>query len=307
MIIKNKGWKYAGFERLASYIFLGARREGEEHPHHSSLLWHNVKQGSLPETIAKNMLGWHNDRRYQGKNYKALNHTIISWSPEEDKKALTDETMYHLAQQYIKERCPDAMVFGGIHKEAGKHFHVHLLFCNTLGNGQSMRIERKEFEDCKQRMYAYQREHFPEIKHSYETKEFQEKKARGEYDKSVKKDNRVLYEMEKRGEGYLHESRKTLSAIIDQDHSSSLQFLRACRANGYKEYYRDKQGLYGFVINGKNHTYNSILLSKEQKKKFKRFQRQLKRMSLDEMVSEEEQSFKQGLDVEEQGVEWEFE
>lgn len=307
MIIKNKGWVYAGFKRLASYIFLGAVAEGEVQPKQSSLIWHNMAEGLIPENVAKEMMTLHENRKYSGKKYKALNHTILSWSPKEDKAVLTDEVMCHLAQQYIQERCPDAKVFGAIHKEA-EHYHVHLLFCNTLPSGQSMRISQADFEACKQRVYAYQREYFPELKHSYETEGFQEKRKAEEYDGSITKDKRYLYELYKRKEDRLHEHRERLSELIRKDYSSALHFLRACRAAGYEEYSRKKEGLFGFVIDKKKRAYSSLFLDKDDRAKFKKYRRALKRMNLEQMVAAEQIAFQEGMDIdkEEQGFEWEF-
>lgn len=148
--------KLPSFGQLIGYI---DRDEGQE----GFRIRHNV-WGRDPENIRAEFE--RNDELLQKrKNGVYLYHEIISitrakgLSPEEQKARLRD-----IAENYIAARCPDNLVFGGLHQDKEHSYHYHLMISvNRAGEAGRLRLTKKQFRDVQIGLERHVLETFPEL------------------------------------------------------------------------------------------------------------------------------------------------
>ena len=81
------------------------------------------------------------------KNGVSLYHEILSITRAQ---GLSDEQqkqrLYQIAQDYIAARCPENLVYGGLHQDKVHSFHFHLMISsNRAGDSKRLRLSRREF------------------------------------------------------------------------------------------------------------------------------------------------------------------
>lgn len=136
MIVKSMSRKVPSFGQLIGYI---DRDEGQE----GYRIRHNV-WGRNPDLIRAEF-EQNGELLAKRKNGVYLYHEIISitrakgLSPDEQMARLHD-----IAENYIAARCPDNLVFGGLHQDKDHSYHYHLMisakgevFAETSGYMQS--------------------------------------------------------------------------------------------------------------------------------------------------------------------------
>jgi len=174
MIIKSMSRKVASFSQLIAYI---DRDEGQE-PYR---IRHNVL-GRDPERIRAEF-EQNGGLLSKRKNGVYLYHEIISitrakgLSAEEQKSRL-----FEIAQSYIAARCPDNLVFGGLHQDKEHSFHYHLMMsANRAGEPGRLRLTKKQFRQIQVGLENHVLEQFPELEQKVAIgKRAERKLSRGE-------------------------------------------------------------------------------------------------------------------------------
>ena len=156
MIVKSMSRKVPSFGQLIGYI---DRDEGQE----GFRIRHNV-WGRDPENIRAEFER-NGELLQKRKNGVYLYHEIISitrakeLSPEEQKARLRD-----IAENYIAARCPDNLVFGGLHQDKEHSYHYHLMIsANRAGEAGRLRLTKKQFRDVQIGLERHVLETFPEL------------------------------------------------------------------------------------------------------------------------------------------------
>jgi hypothetical protein len=156
MIIKSMSRKVASFGQLIGYI---DRDEGQE-PYR---IRHNLMSRDPARIRAE--FERNGDLLQRRRNGVYLYHEIISitrakgLSPEEQKSRL-----YEIAQSYIAARCPDNLVFGGLHQDKEHSFHYHLMMsANRAGETGRLRLTKNQFRQIQVGLENHVLEKFPEL------------------------------------------------------------------------------------------------------------------------------------------------
>ena len=99
------------------------------------------------------------------KNGVYLYHEIISitrargLSSEEQKTRLRD-----IAEQYISARCPDNLVYGGLHQDKEHSFHYHLMISsNRASDAKRLRLSKAQFREIQIQLERHVLEKYPEL------------------------------------------------------------------------------------------------------------------------------------------------
>jgi len=156
MIVKSMSRKVASFGQLIGYI---DRDEGQE-PYR---IRHNLL--SRDPAHIRTEFERNGDLLQQRKNGVYLYHEIISitraqgLSAEEQKSRL-----YEIAQSYIAARCPDNLVFGGLHQDKAHSFHYHLMIsANRAGERGRLRLTKAQFRQIQVSLENHVLEQYPEL------------------------------------------------------------------------------------------------------------------------------------------------
>jgi hypothetical protein len=191
--------KVPSFGQLIGYI---DRDEGQE----QWRIRHNVfarDPARIRDEFERN-----GDLLQRRKNGVYLYHEIISitraegLSAEEQKRRLRD-----IAESYIAARCPDNMVFGGLHQDKDHSFHYHLMIsANRAGEAKRLRLSKGQFREIQVQLERHVLQTMPELEQKVAIdKRAEHRKTRGEAElerrtgKTPKKDQvraRVLEALE---------------------------------------------------------------------------------------------------------------
>lgn len=174
MIVKSMSRKVPSFGQLIGYI---DRDEGQE----QWRIRHNV-MGRDPERIRAEF-EQNGDLLQRRKNGVYLYHEIISitrgqgLSAQEQKRRLRD-----IAESYIAARCPDNMVFGGLHQDKDHSFHYHLMIsANRAGEAKRLRLSKGQFRQIQVQLERHVLETMPELEQKVAIdKRAEHRKSRGE-------------------------------------------------------------------------------------------------------------------------------
>jgi hypothetical protein len=117
------------------------------------------------------------------KNGVYLYHEIISitraqgLSPEQQKDRLQS-----IAETYIAARCPDNMVFGGLHQDKDHSYHYHLMISsNRAGETGRLRLTKAQFREVQVGLERHVLETYPELEQKVAIeKRAEHSKSRGE-------------------------------------------------------------------------------------------------------------------------------
>ena len=232
MIIKSMSRKEPSFGALMAYI---DRELGTE----THRVRHNV-MGRGAEPIRAEF------ERNAGllkkrKNGVYLYHEIISITRAQglDDKA-QQELLHQIVQTYIDARCPENLVYGGLHQDKDHSHHFHLMISsNRAGETGRLRLTKKQFRDIQVQLEAHVLEKHPELEQKVaidkraehrRTKGAQEHERRtgrppsrtdalrgrvqAAYDQA---DSREAFEAALAEQGFRHEPRGKISArVIDE-------------------------------------------------------------------------------------------
>lgn len=156
MIIKSMSRKEPSFSQLMEYI---DREAGQE-----------------AFTIRRNLYGRdHHSIRSEfeanaellqkRKNGVYLFHEILSitrargLSAEEQKQRL-----YDITSEYIKARCPENLVYGGMHQDKDHSYHMHLIIsANKAGDLKRQRLNKHQFREIQVKLEAHVLKTYPEL------------------------------------------------------------------------------------------------------------------------------------------------
>jgi len=156
MIVKSMSRKVPSFGQLIGYI---DRDEGQE----DYRIRHNV-WGRNPDLIRAEFER-NGELLAKRKNGVYLYHEIISitrakgLSPQEQKARLRD-----IAENYIAARCPDNLVFGGLHQDKEHSYHYHLMVsANRAGETGRLRLSKAQFREVQVSLERHVLETYPEL------------------------------------------------------------------------------------------------------------------------------------------------
>ncbi len=156
MIIKSMSRKLPSFGQLLEYI---DRDSGQE----AFSIRHNLA-GRKPQSICAEF-----ERNgallRKRKNGNYLFHEIISitrakgLTPEEQKSRLQE-----IAQEYINARCPDNLVYGGLHQDKDHSYHMHLMIsANRVGQEKRQQLSKHQFRQIQVKLEEHVLQHYPEL------------------------------------------------------------------------------------------------------------------------------------------------
>lgn len=241
MIVKSMSRKVPSFGQLIGYI---DREEDAERYR----IRHNLAARD-PELVR------HEFERnaallQKRKNGVYLYHEILSISRAQ---GLSDEQqkerLYEIAQQYIAARCPDNLVYGGLHHDKEHSFHFHLMMSsNRAGDTKRLRLDKAQFRDIQVKLEEHVLRQYPEL---------EQKLAIGK--RSDRRMSRAEAELERRtGERpkrqtVLERVNEALTASRDRD-----GFLAALGRSDLELYVRGKNLGVIDLESGKKHRINTL-------------------------------------------------
>jgi len=156
MIVKSMSRKVPSFGQLIGYI---DRDEGQER-------WrirHNVMARD-PDRI-RGEFEQNGALLSKRKNGVYLYHEIISITraagiSDEAQKARLQE----IAETYVAARCPDNLVYGGLHQDKEHSFHYHLMIsANRVGDSRRLRLTKAQFREVQVQLERHVLRAMPEL------------------------------------------------------------------------------------------------------------------------------------------------
>jgi len=173
MIIKSMSRKEPSFRQLIEYI---DRDLNSEH----FCIRHNLMGRNHKNILQEFEENAHLLRKR--KNGVFLYHEIISISRA---KGLTareqQELLLEIVQNYISARCPDNLVYGGLHQDKDHSYHFHLMIsANRAGDEKRLRLSKAQFREIQVKLEAHVLEKYPELEQKVSMdKRAEHKQARG--------------------------------------------------------------------------------------------------------------------------------
>ena len=156
MIVKSMSRKVASFGQLIGYI---DREEDAER--------YRIRHNLAARDPARIRAEFERNAALlqKRKNGVYLYHEILSitraqgLTPEEQK-----ERLYQIAQQYIAARCPDNLVYGGLHHDKEHSYHFHLMIsANRAQDPKRLRLDKAQFRDIQVKLEEYVLRQYPEL------------------------------------------------------------------------------------------------------------------------------------------------
>ncbi|MBT8412318.1 MAG: relaxase/mobilization nuclease domain-containing protein [Octadecabacter sp.] len=174
MIVKSMSRKAPSFGQLIGYI---DRDEGQE----AWRIRHNVMSRD-PERIREEF-----ERNgallSKRRNGVYLYHEIISITRARGLDSEAQKTrLREIAEEYIASRCPDNMVFGGLHQDKDHSYHYHLMIsANRAGETGRLRLTKAQFREVQVQLERHVLREFPELEQKVAIdKRAEQKLSRGE-------------------------------------------------------------------------------------------------------------------------------
>lgn len=99
------------------------------------------------------------------KNGVYLYHEIISITRAQGLEADAQKArLYEIAQTYVDARCPDNMVYGGLHQDKEHSYHMHLMIsANRAGDAKRLRLTKAQFREIQVNLERHVLERYPEL------------------------------------------------------------------------------------------------------------------------------------------------
>jgi len=99
------------------------------------------------------------------KNGVALYHEIMSFS-KKDTKNLNEHILRDLGSRYLEQRATNALGYAKVHRDKD-HVHIHFMIsANLIESPKKLRLSKAEFHRIKQDLELYQKQKYPNLKHS---------------------------------------------------------------------------------------------------------------------------------------------
>lgn len=148
--------KVPSFGQLLGYI---DREAGGE----AYTLRHNLRgrdHQSIEQEFSRNA-----DLLQQRRGGTYLYHEIISISRAQGLAAeLQKARLLEIVQEYVAARCPDNLVYGGLHQDKDHSFHFHLMIsANRANDPKRLRLSKQQFREIQVRLEAHVLQSFPEL------------------------------------------------------------------------------------------------------------------------------------------------
>lgn len=165
MIIKSMSRK-KGIKQLLNYIFKEEKEEkNQTTPSFKRMtIKHNVtgtdinrwtKQFEFNESL----------RKAKRVDQVRIYHEVLSFSVH-DREHINGKLLRDISKKYIQERGPQNMFVMSPHVEKD-HIHIHVAVSGSqFLNGRANRMSKKAFEKMRVNMEEYQKNKYPELKHS---------------------------------------------------------------------------------------------------------------------------------------------
>ncbi len=156
MIIKSMSRKVPSFGQLLGYI---DREQGQE----DFTLRHNLlgrDHDSICAEFERNA-----ELLQKRKNGTYLFHEIISITRAKGLSAQEQKQRLHeIAQEYIAARCPDNLVYGGLHQDKDHSYHMHLMIsANRVDETKRQRLTKHQFREIQVKLEAHVLQTYPEL------------------------------------------------------------------------------------------------------------------------------------------------
>tara|TARA_R100000935_G_scaffold58705_1_gene97167 strand:- start:12184 stop:13614 length:1431 start_codon:yes stop_codon:yes gene_type:complete len=241
MIVKSMSRKVPSYGQLIGYI---DRDEGQE----EYRIRHNV-WGRDPDLIRAEFER-NGELLQRRKNGLYLYHEIISitraqgLSPEDQKSRLRD-----IAETYIAARCPDNLVFGGLHQDKEHSYHYHLMIsANRAGERGRLRLTKAQFRDVQIQLERHVLQTYPELEQNVAIDKRSERR--------LKKGEAEL----ERRTGQRPQREEVLARVLAAYEASEdrQSLLDAFGREGLALYVRGKNLGVTDLENGKNHRLNTL-------------------------------------------------
>jgi hypothetical protein len=174
MIVKSMSRKTPSFGQLIGYI---DRDEGQE----AYRIRHNLLgrgQGRVRSEFERN-----SDLLAKRKNGVYLYHEIISITRARGLSAKEQkERLHDIAQSYIAARCPDNLVYGGLHQDKEHSYHYHLMIsANRAGEERRLRLAKAQFRQIQVGLERHVLQAMPELEQKVAIdKRAERRQSRGE-------------------------------------------------------------------------------------------------------------------------------
>ena len=241
MIVKSMSRKVPSFGQLIGYI---DRDEDAERYR----IRHNLAARD-PELV-RHEFETNASLLQKRKNGVYLYHEILSISRAQ---GLSDEQqkerLYQIAQQYIAARCPDNLVYGGLHHDKEHSFHFHLMMSsNRAGDTKRLRLDKSQFRDIQVKLEEHVLREYPEL---------EQKLAIGK--RSDRRLNQAEVELERRT-GQRPQRQSVLERVQEALASSRdrYAFLSALGRSDLELYVRGKNLGVIDLESGKKHRINTL-------------------------------------------------
>jgi hypothetical protein len=148
--------KVPSFGQLLGYI---DREAGGE----AYTLRHNLRgrdHQSIEQEFSRNA-----ELLQQRRGGTYLYHEIISISRAQGLAVeLQKARLLEIVQEYVAARCPENLVYGGLHQDKDHSFHFHLMIsANRANDPKRLRLDKHQFRDIQVRLEAHVLQTFPEL------------------------------------------------------------------------------------------------------------------------------------------------
>jgi hypothetical protein len=235
MIVKTLSRK-SNTNQLVNYIFKYVFKEQKQNitqtrPEQSKggkgkfIIRHNIRSRSV-KGYMKEFKENESYRLVHRKDSVMLFHTIISFS-NKDKEHIDDKLLKDIALKFIEERGLNNLYAGTKHEDKD-HVHLHIAISGTQLNGRSSRISKQKLHSIKLALDKYQREKYPQLKHSLP-----------EHGKGMRLAKEAIVERVKTER---QTDKQALLECLERNFSSSKsleQFLSQIRDSGHQPYFRN--------------------------------------------------------------------
>ena len=232
MIIKSMSRKEPSFRQLMDYISREMGTEAFKFRHNLMGRGDDVVGAEFEQNAS--LL----KRR---KNGVFLYHEILSITRAQGlPEKAQQELLYGIAQQYVDARCPDNLVYGGLHQDKDHSYHMHLMIsANRAGDSARLRLTKAQFREIQVQLEAHVLENHPELEQKLAiNKQAERKRTRGDVEHERRtgrppsrkealrgrlhaayeqSDSREAFAAALQEQGFRHEARgKTFARVIDE-------------------------------------------------------------------------------------------
>lgn len=127
---------------------------------------HNLRsQNTDIKGLTKEFIENESYRNFNRSDQIYLNHEIISFSGLDSPK-ITPDILSDIMEKYASLRGPNGVYIGAIHQDK-EHIHLHIAVSGlAYRTGKSFYLPKDKLNDLKKELQEYQKEKYPELKHS---------------------------------------------------------------------------------------------------------------------------------------------